>query len=58
MPFNLNGMSHEIHPEPSPPEREAIEEALARVETPPDEPRTAWWRAGLAELISEEGEPA
>jgi hypothetical protein len=55
--FNLNGMKREIRPEPSREELEAIEEALARLMATPADPRSAWWRAGLAEL-SEEEEPA
>jgi hypothetical protein len=55
--FNLNLMKREIRPEPSPEELEAIEEALARLTAAPADPRSAWWRVGLAEL-SEEEEPA
>jgi hypothetical protein len=51
-------MKQEIRPEPSPEELEAIEEALARLESPPPDPRSAWWRAGVAEDLSEEEEPA
>ena len=50
-------MNQKIRPEPSPEELEAIEEALARLTAVPADPRSAWWRAGLAEL-SEEEEPA
>ena len=56
-PFNLNRMKREIRPEPSPEELEAIEEALAGFTTPYVDPRSAWWRAGVAEDLSEE-EPA
>jgi hypothetical protein len=56
--FNLNGMRREITPDPSPEELEAIEEALARLATLPPDPRSAWWRAGLAEELSEEEERA
>jgi hypothetical protein len=56
--FNLNGMTREIRPEPTPQELEAIEEALARLAAPPPDPRSAWWRAGLSEDLSEEEEPA
>jgi hypothetical protein len=51
-------------PEPSPEEREALERALARVLAERDDPRSAWWRAGVAEnVVAEEdvtadGEPA
>ena len=51
-------MTREIRPEPSPDEREAIEEALARLTSPAPDPRSAWWRAGVAEDLSEEEEPA
>jgi hypothetical protein len=57
-PFNLIRMTREILPEPSPEEREAIEEALARLTSPAPDPRSAWWRAGVAEDFSEEEEPA
>jgi hypothetical protein len=56
-PFNLGGMKREIHPDPSPQELAAIDEALARLASPPADPRSAWWRAGLAEDLSEEEEP-
>jgi len=52
-PFNLMRMEREIRPEPSPEELEAIEEALERLTAPPD-PRSAWWRAGVADLSEEE----
>jgi hypothetical protein len=57
-PFNLKRMKREIRPEPSPEEREAIEEALARLTAPQADSRSAWWRAGVAEDLSEEEEPA
>ena len=47
-------MKPKIDPEPSPEEREALEEALARLLEPPDDPRTAWWRQGVAENAGEE----
>jgi hypothetical protein len=50
-------MNREIRPQPSPQELEAIEEALARLTARRDDPRSAWWRAGLAEDLSEEEEP-
>jgi hypothetical protein len=56
--FNLSRMNREIRPEPSPEELEAIEEALARLTVPAVDPRSAWWRAGIAEDLSEEEEPA
>jgi hypothetical protein len=51
-------MNREIRPEPSPEELEAIEEALARLTAAPADSRSAWWRAGVAEDLSEEEEPA
>jgi hypothetical protein len=57
-PFNLIRMTREIRPEPSPEELEAIEEALARLTSSAPDPRSAWWRAGVAEDFSEEEEPA
>jgi hypothetical protein len=51
-------MTREIRPEPSPEEREAIDEALARLASPALDPRSDWWRAGVAEDLSEEEEPA
>jgi hypothetical protein len=56
-PFNLSRMNREIRPEPSPEELEAIEEALARLTAPPSDSRSAWWRAGIDEDLSEEEEP-
>jgi hypothetical protein len=56
--FNLSRMNREIRPEPSPEELEAIEEALARLTAPPADPRSAWWRAGITEDLSEEEGPA
>jgi hypothetical protein len=56
--FNLSRMNREIRPEPSPEELEAIEEALARLTVPAVDPSSAWWRAGIAEDLSEEEEPA
>jgi hypothetical protein len=50
-------MCREIDPEPSPQELDAIEEALARLTTPPTDPRSDWWRAGLVAEISEGEEP-
>jgi hypothetical protein len=49
----------EISPEPSPEEREALERALARLLVEPDDPRSAWWREGIGENLSDqEAEPA
>jgi len=38
-------------PEPSPEEREALERALARLLAERAEPRSGWWRAGVAENV-------
>ena len=38
-------------PEPSPEEREALERALARLLAERAEPRSRWWRAGVAENV-------
>jgi hypothetical protein len=38
-------------PEPSPEARAALERALARVLAEREEPRSAWWRAGVAENV-------
>lgn len=52
-------MDLEIKPEPSPEEREALELALARLLAQPDDPRSAWWREGVGENLSDsEAEPA
>lgn len=46
-------------PEPPPEEREAVERALARLLAQEADPRSAWWRAGVRENLTEaEGEPA
>jgi len=47
-------MKTEITPEPAPEEREALEEALARLLEPPPEPRTPWWWRGVEENVAEE----
>lgn len=47
-------MKPEITPEPTPEEREALEEALARLLESPPEPRTPWWRRGVEENVVEE----
>lgn len=57
-PFNVSRMNREIRPEPSPEELEAIEEGLARLTAPAADTRSAWWRAGVAEDLSEEEERA
>ena len=35
-----------------------VEDELARLTAPAVDPRSAWWRAGVAEDLSEEEEPA
>jgi hypothetical protein len=47
-------MKPEINPEPPPEDREALEEALRRLLDPPAGPRSAWWRSGVEENVSEE----
>jgi hypothetical protein len=49
-----DGLKPEITPEPTPREREALEEALARLLEPPPEPRGAWWQRGVEENVAEE----
>jgi hypothetical protein len=48
----------EIRPEPPEEEREALDEALARLLAEPEDPRSDWWRAGLRETLSPEEESA
>jgi hypothetical protein len=51
-------MELEITPEPSPEEREVLEQALTRLLAADSaaEP-SAWWRAGLEEALSRDEEP-
>ncbi|HZB85029.1 MAG TPA: hypothetical protein VE289_00560 [Gaiellaceae bacterium] len=50
-------MKLEITPEPPPEEREALERALARLLEESGDQRSAWWRAGIQENLTEpEGE--
>ncbi|MEO8290081.1 MAG: hypothetical protein ABI649_03695 [Gaiellaceae bacterium] len=51
-------MEPEIRPEPTPEEREAIDEALARLTGEPVPPRSQWWREGVREAVTGEEEPA
>jgi len=44
-------------PEPTPEEREALEQALARLLAERADPRGAWWREGVEESVSPEPEP-
>jgi hypothetical protein len=48
----------EIRPEPPEEEREALDEAPARLLAEPEDPRSDWWRAGLRETLSPEEESA
>jgi hypothetical protein len=48
----------EIRPEPDEADRQALDEALARLLAGPDDPRSEWWRAGIRETLSPEEESA
>ena len=50
-------MEHEILPEPPEGEREALDEALARLLAEPEDPYNDWWRAGVRETLNPEEEP-
>jgi hypothetical protein len=52
--LETDAVKPEINPEPSPEDREALEEALRRLLEPPANPRSAWWRSGVEENVSEE----
>jgi hypothetical protein len=43
----------EIRPEPPPGEREALDEALARLLAERPEPRSAWWAEGVRENLDD-----
>ena len=45
-------------PEPPEEEREALDEALARLLAEPEDPYGDWWRSGVRETLNPEGEPA
>lgn len=45
-------------PEPSAGDREALDEALARLVSERDDPYSEWWRAGIRDLVTPEEEPA
>lgn len=51
-------MEPEIRPEPTPEERGAIDEALARLVSEQPEPRSQWWRDGVREAVTGEEEPS
>jgi hypothetical protein len=42
-------VEYEVVPEPSKDDREALEQALAALLTPPAPPASAWWRRGVEE---------
>jgi hypothetical protein len=44
-------------PEPTPEEREALEQALARLPAERPDPRGAWWREGVQESVAPDPEP-
>jgi hypothetical protein len=46
----------EITPEPPDDEREALDEAIARLLREPTDPHGDWWRAGMREALSLEEE--
>jgi hypothetical protein len=50
-------MEARIVPEPPEDERQALDEALARLLAEPDDPYSGWWRAGARESITPEEEP-
>jgi hypothetical protein len=49
-------MEREIVPEPPEEEREALEEALARLLAEPEDPHNDWWRTGIREALNPEEE--
>lgn len=49
-------MEPRITPEPSPEEREALDEALARLLAEREDPRSGWWREGVRESVSSKEE--
>ena len=50
-------MKLDWRPEPTPEEREALDRALERVLAEHSDHRGAWWREGVLESVSPEGEP-
>jgi hypothetical protein len=50
-------MEPEIVPEPPVGDREALDAALARLLSKPEDPYSAWWREGVRETLSPEEEP-
>ena len=49
-------MNLDWRPEPTAEEREALEQALARLLAEPEDARGAWWRAGVGESLSPDTE--
>jgi hypothetical protein len=54
----MRAVDAEIVPEPSAEERQALDEALARLLETPTDSYGAWWRAGIRETLSPEEESA
>lgn len=50
-------MEREIVPEPPEEEREALDEALARLLVEREDPYSDWWRTGVRETLNPEEEP-
>ncbi len=51
-------MELDVRPEPTPEERQALAQALARaVASKPDAERSAWWRIGVRENVLDAPEP-
>jgi hypothetical protein len=50
-------MEPEILPEPSEVERQALDEALARLLAQRRDPYSDWWRQGVRETVDPEEEP-
>jgi hypothetical protein len=50
-------MDSQIAPEPPGDEREALDEALARLLSERFDPYSEWWRTGVREALSPEEEP-
>jgi hypothetical protein len=49
-------VTYEWSPEPTPEERDALEQALDGVLGDEPDPRGAWWRTGLGDALSSEPE--
>jgi hypothetical protein len=55
---SIPSMEPEIVPEPPAGDRQALDEALARLLSEREDPYSAWWRQGARETVSPEEEPA